>query len=153
MAFTYRTQKAMSLLVSIGKLLIRLINGVVAFMMEKAIQNRTATILKWMKPKKPHNKREFLIMEQLVRYSPPTRYDLAPRCTICKVMGDEQVYKLYVQTSEASDASCWVPMGELLERTFDSFTQDHEFINACVDVCTNKEGSHMQIIVEKIKPK
>jgi hypothetical protein len=92
-------------------------------------------------------------MEQLVRYSAPTRYDLAPRCTICKVMGDESIYKLYVQISEATDSASWIPMGELLERTFDSFTQDHEFIAACVDMCSNKEGAHMQIIVEKIKPK
>jgi len=101
--------------------------------------------------KKKTIKKESLIMEQLVRYSIPTRYDVAPRCTICKVMGDDQSYRLYVQISEATDAATWLPMGELLEKAFDSYTQDHEFINACVELINHKQGTHIQVIIDKIK--
>jgi hypothetical protein len=113
------------------------------------------TTSKWPNSQKPvyFQDKELHVMEQLVRYSPPTRYDVAPRCTICKVMGDEQIFTLYVQTGDSTDTATWVPMGELLEKAFNSFTLDHEFINACVDLSQSKEGSHMQIIVEKIKPK
>lgn len=89
-------------------------------------------------------------MEQLVRYSAPTRYDLAPRGTICKVMGDADVYSIYIQAGNNPETASWLPIGDLLEKTFASYIVDHEFIKACLDICDGTEGAHMQIIVKKI---
>ena len=79
-------------------------------------------------------------MEPLVRYSVPTRYDLAPRCTICKVMGDGPSYKLYVQIGEVSDAATWISMGDLLEQTLKDLILDQDFVNDCVTMNQDNTG-------------
>lgn len=90
-------------------------------------------------------------MEPIIRYNAPTRYDLAPYGSICKVMEENESYKLYFQISESPDTATWITVGELLEKTFNSFLMDNEFINACIDIYTNKPGAHMEVIVSKIK--
>jgi hypothetical protein len=77
-------------------------------------------------------------MEQKgVRYTIPTRYDLAPFGQVCKVMGDDESVTLYIQTGHDQDTSTWVPMSIFLEKVFKSFLDDPTFIKECLEIYHN----------------
>lgn len=70
--------------------------------------------------------------EVLVRYSSPTKYDLAPYGTICQVLGDNAVQEaLHIQVGHG-ETSTWITMGEFLEKVFKDKLLDASFIQECL---------------------
>jgi len=62
----------------------------------------------------------------LVRYSNPTKYDLAPQGTIWKVCVDDKEHYCYIQLGTDKEESEWKLMGEFLEKAFLPFFSDQK---------------------------
>jgi hypothetical protein len=69
-----------------------------------------------------------------VRYTPPSRFEEATWSTICKVMGENEEYELYIQISMDSHQPEWIKMSQLLEKTFTELLSDQEFIDICLQM-------------------
>jgi hypothetical protein len=70
-------------------------------------------------------------MERLIRYTAPTKYDLAPYGTVCTVKGDQyksEPDQVFIQVGEG-ETSTWVSYGEFLEVVFKNKSSDNVFIN------------------------
>ncbi len=61
-------------------------------------------------------------MEPLVRYTVPTKYDLAPYGTVCVVKGDANEH-LFIQL-DTGEYSNWVTMGDFLVSIFNHEIRD-----------------------------
>lgn len=72
-------------------------------------------------------------MNEVVRYSMPSKYDVAKFGTICKVMGDNESFELFIQLG-APEGSDWKPINYLLEKTFDPFITNPDFISLCLRI-------------------
>ena len=90
-----------------------------------------------------------------IRYTIPTRYDLAPYGQVCKVMGDDESVMLYVQTTHDQETANWIPMSIFLEKVFKSFLDDPAFINQCLEIYHNNSNQieSFNILGDKIKDK
>ena len=89
--------------------------------------------------------------EPIVRYSAPGRYDVAKCGTICKVVGDNGVYELFVQLSEDESVANWQRMGSLLEKAFKSFLERQEFIRLCLALSSAKgDGAELYEALARI---
>lgn len=75
-------------------------------------------------------------MEQVMRYSIPTRLDAGDYGQVIKVVGDNETYELYVQVSK--EEPCWIPVGKLLEKAFKNQFSDPLFINECLTLYQGK---------------
>lgn len=73
-----------------------------------------------------------MIAEPIVRYTMPTKYDVAKFGTICKVVGDNGSCELIVQLGGDEAISNWKPIGYLLEQCFHSFLNDPVFVSCCL---------------------
>ena len=67
-------------------------------------------------------------MPSIVRYTPPTRYDVAEYGTIRRVMESDKPLDLYVQISKDIESPIWNKMGDFLEKVFRVESQDEEFV-------------------------
>jgi hypothetical protein len=81
----------------------------------------------------------------LVRYSNPTKYDLAPQGTIWKVCVDDKKNYCYIQLGTENDVSEWKLMGEFLEKAFlpffaDEKTHSQKFVEHCLDLYFNQSN-------------
>lgn len=84
----------------------------------------------------------------LIRYSNPTKYDLAPQGTIWKVCVDNENSYCYIQLGNQEDhngqeISDWKLMGEFLEKAFLPFfsedkTYSKKFIEHALDLYFNQ---------------
>lgn len=83
-----------------------------------------------------------MVNEPVVRYTAPGKYDLAPGGTICKVMGDGEAYELFVQLGESLDLPNWQPIGKLLEKAFNPFITDPDFISQCLCLSSARGDGH-----------
>lgn len=73
-------------------------------------------------------------MEPLVRYTPPTRYDMAPFGTICTVKGETELGdQMYIQVHKEDSNANWIPMGIFLEAVFKNKLIDPQFIIDCLE--------------------
>lgn len=68
----------------------------------------------------------------MIKYSCPTRYDIAPFGEICVVKGDNNQDTLYIQTAQEGEPALWLRMGEFLEKVFEQSLMDPEFIKDCL---------------------
>jgi len=54
----------------------------------------------------------------LTRFTVPGRYDVAPFGTLCKVMGEDETFKLWLQVSEEENVYHWIQSGEFFEKLY-----------------------------------
>lgn len=94
-----------------------------------------------------------MVNEIVIRYSAPTKYDVAKFGTIYKVMGDDESYELFVQLSEEDSVANWQPMSYLLEKTFRSFLTNPDFVSQCLHLFSFKGDrcEHFKRICEILK--
>jgi hypothetical protein len=71
-------------------------------------------------------------MPVIIRYTPPTRYDIAEYGARCKVMESEKPIDLYVQISKDEQSPNWKRMGDFLELAFAKEIHEDDFINQCL---------------------
>lgn len=68
-----------------------------------------------------------------LKYTVPTRYDMAPYGQIWVKANDSNVVDVFIQASK-NDSPNWISMGQLLERAFSEKLSDPEFINECLEI-------------------
>lgn len=73
-----------------------------------------------------------MVKTQMIRYSHPTKYDLAPYGTMWRAIGDEGRFELYIQVSDDQDNPTWVSIPAFFEKVFIDFTQDPKFMDECL---------------------
>ncbi len=97
-----------------------------------------------------------------VRYTVPSKYDLAPYGHVCKVMQEERVnraqeeranraqeeranraqqeenYQFFIQISKDESTAHWIPIGHLLEKAFYFQILDEMFIKECLTLYEGK---------------
>lgn len=70
-------------------------------------------------------------MEQ--RFSPPTSQVEAPYKTIMKVQeGEDASCNYYIQIARAEEKPQWIRVGMFLEKAFENFIDNKEFIDECL---------------------
>ena len=83
-----------------------------------------------------------MVNEVNVRYSAPSKYDIANHGTIFKVMGENNSYELFVQCSSNLESPEWKPINYLLEKTFHDFLTDKDFISLCLCLSSGDGDRH-----------
>ena len=83
-----------------------------------------------------------------VRYTIPGRFDNAPWSTLCKVMGEGDIYELYIQISRDDEHPDWVKLGALLDKTFTELLEDKEFIHCCLELEASKTKANYKKLGE-----
>jgi hypothetical protein len=71
-------------------------------------------------------------MEKVIRYTIPSRYDVAPYGAIVTVMGDHEE-TMFIQLGQ-EEHSHWIRLGDFLEKAFKSEINDTEFIKGCLSL-------------------
>jgi hypothetical protein len=66
----------------------------------------------------------------LVRYTHPTKFEIAPYGTIWKAMEDDK-HMLFIQLGKEENVN-WVKMGDFLEGIFGKIIGEEEFIEGCL---------------------
>lgn len=74
------------------------------------------------------------LMEPLVRYTPPTRYDVAPYGAVCTVKGETELAdQMYIQVNKDDSIANWIDIGTFLEIIFKDKMHDPVFVAQCLD--------------------
>lgn len=71
------------------------------------------------------------MLEPIMRYTLPTRYDDAPYGTICILKSDTED-KFYIQVSQDKTTNTWITMGDMLVGAFKDKLLDDVFIKECL---------------------
>jgi hypothetical protein len=72
-------------------------------------------------------------MPSIIRYSKPSRLDVAPYGTVYEVvMEPEQPPEFYVQSSKDDQAPNWISRGAFLELAFATDLRSDKFIQECL---------------------
>jgi hypothetical protein len=71
-------------------------------------------------------------MPHIIRYTPPSKYDIEPFGSVCRVMESEKLMDLYIQTSKDVQTPIWMPIGAFLEMVFEKEIQQEVFIKECL---------------------
>lgn len=66
------------------------------------------------------------------RIFPPTRYDVAPYRTICRVKEECGTISEFIQLNDDESNPQWVTLGDFLYRAFAGKLSDQEFIDECI---------------------
>jgi hypothetical protein len=70
-------------------------------------------------------------MEQVMKYSSPTKFDKAPYSTIWRNKFDDHC-DAFIQVSEILDEPNWINMGTFLEKAFKEQLESEYFIEECL---------------------
>lgn len=89
--------------------------------------------------------------EFVIRYTIPTKLDVAPYGTICKVVLDNNQSDLFIQLG-ATEAS-WRRVGNFLESVFEDFLHDDGFVEECLRLFNKKASDPFIRIKEILKEK
>ena len=73
-----------------------------------------------------------------VRYTPPSKYDLAQFGETVDVMTEEGKYDTYIQTSTIPDVSLWLKIGDFWAIVLEDKPQDREFMLTCLNIYLEK---------------
>jgi hypothetical protein len=76
-------------------------------------------------------------MEKVIRYTVPTRYDVAPYGAIVTVVGENDSQKMFIQLGQ-EEHSHWMGLGDFLEQTFKTEIDDPEFVKGCLSLYKRK---------------
>ena len=74
--------------------------------------------------------------EIVIRYTIPTKFDMAPYGTICKVLLDNDKVEHFIQLGQ-SDVQ-WKRLGTFFEEAFDGFLHDRGFVDECLALFSKK---------------
>lgn len=75
------------------------------------------------------------------RYTAPSKYDIAPKGTVCKVVCDNNITTRYIQVADTvvptrgvgdGQTVNWIKMGDFLESSMRRLLKDKSFIEACM---------------------
>ena len=81
------------------------------------------------------------------RYTIPTRYDIEPYGTLCKVAYEAPMvtqkprYEYYLQTNEVEIPAEWIPLGDVLQKVFGEIVTNEDFLKACLKLLKHPEES------------
>lgn len=74
-----------------------------------------------------------------VRYTIPTRYDIAPFGTMCVVIGETEEQRFYyIQLSTNELIAAWEPINDFLGYVFQDEITDQNFIDECLHIYKQK---------------
>lgn len=76
--------------------------------------------------------------ERLVRYSHPTRLDIAPYGKIWESIINDDFPVLYIQASTDEHTPNWIRLGDFLERAFVNLLHEESFIQECLKLHQKK---------------
>lgn len=68
----------------------------------------------------------------LIKYTPPSKYDVAPYGTTWQVEKSDKPLDLYVQTSKDEQIPCWLSMGDFLVLANQNRILEDSFIKECL---------------------
>lgn len=68
----------------------------------------------------------------IIRYTPPTRYDVAEYGARCQVMESDKPIDLYIQISKDEQSPNWKRMGDFLEMVYSQEIHEEKFIQDCL---------------------
>lgn len=89
--------------------------------------------------------------DAVVRYTTPTKYDKAPKGSICRVMNDNSTYTLYIQIADTEeDHYTWITMGDFLEGVFKAYIENKHFIDLCFCLFEDKNSKDSVTFVYQI---
>lgn len=77
--------------------------------------------------------------KHLIKYSAPTTWDKAPYMTIWRIK-DPQGDDIRIQMSQDKSRPCWMPLPEILVRSFDKFYEDNEFVEDVITLYQSETG-------------
>lgn len=78
------------------------------------------------------------------RHCPPTRFDIEPYGTICKVNGEDGV-EYYVQVSNDEHMN-WLILNKLLINALEHMYTNEEFIEELLELYSNKNRSLINLV-------
>lgn len=81
----------------------------------------------------------------LVKYTTPTKYDIAPYATAWVLAADNNKDRLWIQTSEDMAWMDWKEMPELMECAFESFYGNKNFIEECLLMLKDKRDDKREV--------
>lgn len=81
----------------------------------------------------------------LVKYTTPTKYDIAPYATAWVISLDGLKDRLWLQTSQDMDRMDWVEMPELLGCVFEQFYSNKHFIEECLLMLKDKREDKREV--------
>jgi len=73
-----------------------------------------------------------------VRYTPPSKYDLAMFGETVEVMAEGSKYDTYIQLSTNPEVSCWLKIGDFWAIVLEDKPQDREFMKTCLTIYLEK---------------
>lgn len=73
-----------------------------------------------------------------VRYTPPSKYDLAEFGETVDVMTENGLYDTYIQTSTIADTSAWLKIGDFWAIVLEDKPQDKQFMKTCLTIYLEK---------------
>ena len=83
-------------------------------------------------------------MNHKERHCPPTRFDIEPYGTICKVNGEDGV-EYYAQLSK-DETMNWLTLNQLLIDSFKHLYDKEEFIEELLELYSNKNRSLINLV-------
>jgi hypothetical protein len=78
------------------------------------------------------------ITDNQLRYTIPSKYDLAPFGTRCNIMIDDNQIQQYIQITQTPDTAEWIRLGNFFEMIFAELSNDPEFIQSCTNFYRHK---------------
>jgi hypothetical protein len=95
-----------------------------------------------------------MIKDPVIRYSPPSKYDVADYGTIYKVVGENDSHEYFVQCSPNLESPDWRPYSYLLEKAFSCFAVNNAFIKLCLalsDSSNTDKAEHLKKLIDILK--
>lgn len=71
-------------------------------------------------------------MEKVMKYSCPTKYDMAPYSTMWRAHKDNDECDVFIQVSEIIQEPTWINIGTFLEKSFEEQLENENFIDDCL---------------------
>lgn len=71
------------------------------------------------------------------RHTTPTRFDIAPTGSLCRVMNEPNTY--YIQVSDSDDQTQWEPISTVLSEILAGMFDDEKFIEEVMKLYFDKE--------------
>jgi hypothetical protein len=68
----------------------------------------------------------------LIKYTPPSKYEIAPYGTTWQVEKSDKPLDYYIQISKDEQNPCWLPMGDFLVLVNQKHILEEKFINECL---------------------
>jgi len=93
------------------------------------------------------NRSELMSNFATLRYTPPTKYDVAPKGTVCKVICDNDLYTLYIQVS-SEEVPNWLKMSDFFNVALHSLCGTPGLLEALMNLydCKGKSRERDSVV-------